>query len=895
VVLRRGRVIGLLALLALALTAASPAHGETLPNGFQDSVAFSGLQEPTALRFSPDGRVFVAQKSGQVLVFDDLEDSTPTLFADLAKQVYDHGDRGLLALALDPDFPSRPYVYALYTYNHVLGEDPDGAFPRWPSGGSDYVGDYCPKPADADVDDCPVSGRLVRLTAVGDHAEESGGAAAEHLLVEGWCQQTSSHSVGDLEFGPEGALFASGGEGASFTTPDYGEVGWPHKNQCGDPPGGEALAPPSAEGGSLRAQDVRTGADPTGLSGTVIRIDPDTGAPWPGNPFATAPGADANARRIVGFGFRNPFRFTINSETDELYVDNVGGGPYEEIDRLSTSPGSAYNSGWPCFEADGPNPNFQSLGLSLCESLYAAPGSTSDPFFFYNHAHGVSAEDTCPNGSGSDITGSIFYEGDDFPVSYDGAFFFADSVFGCIYVMFPDADGRPDPSTVSPFLTDGGLYPGVDIQVGPDGALYYASLFSEGFGPGAVHRVAYFSGNRPPVARLTATPHWGAGTIHPTFDATGSTDADGEALSYEWDLEGDGSYEPPTSQGSREVTFSDSQNHTVAVRVKDPQGASSIARTTVFPGDTPPQAEILSPEESPSEPGKSTLTWAVGQQIDFSGAAEDAEDGQLPATRLDWSSRLYHCPNGPSGCHAHPLQAFPALAEGHLTAPDHEYPSRIELRLTATDSRGLSATRAIEVYPTAVDLKIASDPAGITLTAGPLTAPGPFTLTAIEGSTLTLSAPETVEIDDKEFTWEGWSDGGSRVHTVVAGGAIGEYTAAYETEGPPDGEGPPKGTPAQSGPPTAAQSPLVTAPPRTRLLGHPPKRGEEGRARFAFGADPEAASFYCRLDRAPYRPCRSPRAYAGLAPGPHVFKVIAGDADNRFDPSPASFRWRILR
>ena len=83
----------------------------------------------------------------------------------------------------------------------------------------------------------------------------------EQVLIEDWCQQYPSHSVGSLDFGPDGALYVSGGDGASFNFVDYGQDGSP-LNPCGDPPGGigGALTPPSAEGGALRSQDLRTPA-----------------------------------------------------------------------------------------------------------------------------------------------------------------------------------------------------------------------------------------------------------------------------------------------------------------------------------------------------------------------------------------------------------------------------------------------------------------------------------------------------------------------------------------------------------------------------------------------------------------------------------------------------------
>ena len=75
--------------------------------------------------------------------------------------------------------------------------------------------------------------------------------------------------------------------------------------------------------------------------------------------------------------------------------------------------------------------------------------------------------------------------------------------------------------------------------------------------------------------------------------------------------------------------------------------------------------------------------------IAFCGHATDAQDGTLPASALSWTLVLQHCP---STCHTHPLQTLHRAASGSFVAPDHEYPSHLELRLTATDSGGLSST-----------------------------------------------------------------------------------------------------------------------------------------------------------------------------------------------------------
>src|SRR4051794_18521046 len=107
-------VAGLLAASALTAVAVPAAQASTVASGFQDTVVLSGLTNPTAVRFASDGRVFVAQKNGMIQVFSSLGATTSTTFADLRANVDDYWDRGLLGMALDPNFPVTPYVYVLY-------------------------------------------------------------------------------------------------------------------------------------------------------------------------------------------------------------------------------------------------------------------------------------------------------------------------------------------------------------------------------------------------------------------------------------------------------------------------------------------------------------------------------------------------------------------------------------------------------------------------------------------------------------------------------------------------------------------------------------------------------------------------------------------------------------
>jgi glucose/arabinose dehydrogenase len=860
--------------------------GAHLPPGFRDETVFEGLEEPTIMRFAPNEKIFVAEKTGKIEVFDSLQDTAPTLFADLRTDVYDTGDRGILGLAIDPNFETNHRVYVLYTYDHLLGDSEPP--PKW--GEPDHSGDECEeKPDGTGVDACPVSGRLVYLVANGDHAVEEGGRPKQKTLVEGWCQQFSSHSVGDLQFDPAGNLYASGGDGSDANNVDFGEKGWPEPNECNDPPAGIGghEEPPTAEGGALRAQDARTPnpldltADPTDLNGSLIRIDSDTGEGLPGNPLYSS-SLDPNERRLVGYGFRNPFRFVFDPANEEIYVANVGWNNWEEIDRLPHVPAQPYNSGWPCYEGPGPNAKYQELKLSLCEGLYSEPSATTLPFFYYKHSADVVPGDECSHEGGSAISGLAFYGASgSFPAEYDGALLFADAVRGCIYVMFPGADGRPDPLTGETFMSNAGLYPGVDLEIGPEGELYYVQLFGEGFGPGSVHRIVYDP--NAPVAKLTVSPHpWGPSPLNVELDASQSTDPHGEALSYEWDLDGNGTFE--TAGGAKiSHMFGGTENVEVAVKVTNASVHSSIARLTLYPGDSPPEPTIEEPLES--------LKWHVGQQIHFLGYAEQ-NSVKVPAANLFWKTRIRHCP---SACHSHPLQAFPATDRGDIAAPDHDYPAQIEISLTGIDERGLSATKTIFLQPATVGLTMHSIPPGLQLGAGPLTAATPFVLTAIERGDEVLTAPQSEVLGGQTYTFLSWSDGGARVHSVQADSNT-IYTAAYttSTEGGESGGGGGGGAPNAMPTPSSSSTQQTVGLPGTSLGKHPPKRTRSATAKFGLTATGAGTAFRCKLDGRPWRSCSASLVINRLKPGRHLLEVVAVDRAGNSDPTPLRFKWTVL-
>src|SRR3954454_13513948 len=153
-------VLVLLFATAAVISSTAPAVA-AVPPGFTEVTAWSGLVNPTAIRFAPDGRVFVAEKRGKIQMYDSVADTTPTQIADLRTEVYNFWDRGLLGLAIDPGFPAKPYLYAVYTFDGSV----TGTAPTWGTANTDS--DPCPDPPGATSDGCVASAKLVRLQLTG--------------------------------------------------------------------------------------------------------------------------------------------------------------------------------------------------------------------------------------------------------------------------------------------------------------------------------------------------------------------------------------------------------------------------------------------------------------------------------------------------------------------------------------------------------------------------------------------------------------------------------------------------------------------------------------------------------------------------------------------------------
>ena len=371
----------------------------------------------------------------------------------------------------------------------------------------------------------------------------------------------------------------------------------------------------AADGGGrgLRSQDVRTTGDPTGSTARSCgsTLPPAPGCPttrWRRAATPTPGGSSATACAT-----RSASR--VRPGTNEVWIGDVGWNDWEEIDRL-VSPTSTPvdNFGWPCYEGDGRQGGYDAANLSICENLYAeGSAAVVAPYFRYHHNELVVPNEVCPKG-GSSVAGTsfAFSSGGSYPAEYRSALFFADYTRRCIWAMPTGANGLPDVSKRRTFVA-GAAQP-VDLQIGPGGDLFYVDL------GGTIRRIRYFNQNQPPIAVAAANPTNGAAPLSVAFNGTASNDPDGDALTYAWDLDGDGAFDDATA-ATASFTYNQPGTYTATLQVTDPSGATGTSSVTISAGNTPPTAVIDTPTAG--------TTWKVGDMINFSGHATDAQSGTL--------------------------------------------------------------------------------------------------------------------------------------------------------------------------------------------------------------------------------------------------------------------------
>jgi glucose/arabinose dehydrogenase len=748
-----------LAVVLIGGAGQAAAHG---PEDFVFVEVLSDLDRPVGVEVaSATGEVFVIEKNGKVKVFDSFDDPTADIVANWEWRVMSTGDQGMLGLAVDPDYGSgtgNDFVYVHYVLDEVPGENEP---PHW--------GDNCPV---AQTDGCVVTATLARIEV--DPATNTMLGSTD-LLTSTACLQFNGHSSNDLAFGPDGYLYASIGDGASYIVADYGQLGG---NPCQDPPYPAEPTPANSEGGALRTMDILTSVggeanDPVWYNGVVLRVDPDTGAAAPGNPLSggTVTGDD----RVIAHGLRNPYRIDFRPGTDELWVADVGWGAFEEINVVAdVDDGVVENFGWPCYE--GPQLHAVYSQYGMCQTLINNPSSLdltttlTNAHFPYDHDDAVGA---CPGGS-SAVAALAFVPltGHPYPAEYDGALFFTDYARTCLWAMLADANGVPDPSTIETVASGVVI---VDLDVTPDGELLIVEVGDFSNGSGGVRRLEFLGQNVPPTAVIEANTL--TGTENETefvFDGSSSTDPEGGALDYDWDLDGDGTFDAAGPVAS--IIYTEPGSYEVKLRVTDPEGVFGETTVTANVSNTPPVPTITGPTGSE--------TWQVGDEIAFSATATDAEDGGLapdtPGQEWQWVLTLHHCPG--FDCHEHVEGNWVGVSGGTIVAPDHEFPAWLELTLTVYDSTGASGQTSVEIHPRTSLITLATEPPGLELAAGVSAQPQttPFVIEAIEGGDVSIVGPTPQVLGSTTWAFDAWSDGGARIHDIVTPTGDTTITAAYQ-------------------------------------------------------------------------------------------------------------------
>lgn len=329
---RRGAaVVAAVAVLVtvLAVAGAPPtgaAAESVVPPGFVDRPVAS-MPAPTALAFTPDGRMLVTTQAGTIRVVrrGNLV-ATPAL--DHVAETCDQSERGMLGIAVDPNFADNGWVYVFYTFAE------DG---------------LCPFSNATKPDN-----RVSRFTMRGDVIDP----ASEVVLLDDMPSYGGNHNAGDIHVGHDGHLYVTIGDGGC----DYaGNSGCQNANDA--------------------ARDMHI------LVGKVLRITRRGGIPA-SNPFTGAGTARCNVtgrttpgticQEIFATGLRNPFRMAMDGDArgTRFFVNDVGGGNWEEIDLGRA--GADY--GWNVREGHCATGSFTNCG--------PPPAGMTNPVWDYSHESG---------------------------------------------------------------------------------------------------------------------------------------------------------------------------------------------------------------------------------------------------------------------------------------------------------------------------------------------------------------------------------------------------------------------------------------------------------------------------------------------------------------------------
>jgi glucose/arabinose dehydrogenase len=425
---------------------------------FRKTTLASPLRDPMQLAVAPDGRVFYVERAGRVQVYEPDSGTTRQL---ASLDVPTTGEHGLLGLALDPRFLANGWIYL--TYSRVVGSGVDL--------------------------------RVSRFTLNGGGLDLQSESVLLSIPTQGDC----CHEAGSLAFGPDGNLYLSTGDDTN-------------------PYDSEGYAPIDERSGRAVWDAQKSASNTMDLRGKILRIRPraDGGYTVPsGNLF---PAGGGGRPEIYAMGLRNPFRFSLDPKTGWLYVGDAGPdadtssatrGPrgYDEIDRAR----EAGNYGWPyCIADNEPYLDYQfDTGLSGPAFDCAAPtndspnnaGSLALPsaraaLIWYPYADSPEFPQL-GTGSRTALAGPVYRRPRTasrraFPSHYKGNLFIYD--WSRSWVKTVHFDHRGDPVRIEPFGSGLTFRRPIDMEFGPDGALYvleWGTGFSGSNDDSGLYRIDY--------------------------------------------------------------------------------------------------------------------------------------------------------------------------------------------------------------------------------------------------------------------------------------------------------------------------------------------------------------------------------------------------------------------
>ncbi len=464
------------------------------------------------------------------------------------------------------------------------------------------------------------------------------------------------------------------------------------------------------------------------LDGKVLRVnarDPQNLIPAD-NPWVNTPGARGE---VWAIGFRNAFSGAFEPGTSDLYINDVQQDLVEEINFII----KGANYGWNQSEGFSTNPEY------------------TNPVYTYDH-----------DGLRSSPTGGVFYDGNLFPGSYKGLYFFGDYQRGFIRALDVNTGTAIDFAT----NVDQGL---VRMDVRPDGAIYYLS-----YDRGGIYKINYTgSANRPPTVEAAANKTSGPVGLNVSFSAAGTEDPDSDPISYLWDF-GNGQTAPGFTASH---VYTAAGTYYAKLIASDNRGMSTTSQSIMITvGNSAPVIDITT----------NVAKYVAGAPLTFTGNAIDLEDGVLPANSFQWDLDFFH-----KG-HFSDITTYSGVKTGSFDLPrfgDTSTDQFYRITLTVTDSAGLSYTTHTDVLPQMANITLAANVGGATLGLDLLNYNNGSSVIAVAGMTRTLVAPPTQTINGITYNFVGWSDNGTATHNINAPAEDTVYLAFYSDTAPTEAQG----------------------------------------------------------------------------------------------------------